>query len=46
MKHAIEHIQFIGMVGPNREQGSCLRDVTGREDRQMPMLSLTTGGER
>lgn len=45
MKHAVKHIHFIGMVSPSREQGSRLRDVTGREDRQMPMLSLATGGE-
>ena len=36
MKHAVKHIQFIGVVGPSREQGSRLRDATGREDRQMP----------
>ena len=46
MKHAVQHIHFIGMVDPSREQGSRLRDATGREGRQMPMLNLATGGER
>ncbi len=46
MKHAVKYIHFIGMLDPSREQGSHLRDVTGREDRQMPILSLVTGGER
>lgn len=46
MKHAVKHIHFIGMVDPSREQGSRLRDVTGREDRQMSMLNLAMGGER
>lgn len=46
MKHAVKHIYFIGMVGPNREQSSRLRDATGREGRQMPMLNLAKGGGR
>jgi hypothetical protein len=43
MKHAINHIHFVGMVAPSREQSSRLRDATGREDRQMPMLGLPRG---
>jgi hypothetical protein len=47
MKHAVKQIRFIGMVDPSREQGSRLRDATGREDRRMPMFDLARGeGER
>ncbi len=42
MKHAVRHIHFVGMVDPSREQGSRLRDVTGREGRRMPMSGLPT----
>ncbi len=35
MKHAVKHIHFVGMVDASREQGSRLRDATGRERRQM-----------
>jgi len=40
MKHAVKRIHFVGMVDPSREQGSRLRDATGREDRQMPIRTL------
>ena len=43
MKHAVKHIHFVGMVEPSREQGSRLRDATGREDRQMPTLGACKG---
>jgi hypothetical protein len=43
MKHAVQHIHFVGMVDPGREQGSRLRDATGREDRQMPTLGPCKG---
>ena len=43
MKHAIKHIHFVGMVDPSREQGSRLRDATGREDRQMPITDACKG---
>ena len=36
MKHAVRQIHFVGMVALSREQGSRLRDATGREGRQMP----------
>ncbi len=39
MKHAVRHIHFVGVVAASREQGSRLRDATGREGRRMP-----TGG--
>ena len=44
MKHAVKHIHFVGMVDPSREQGSRLRDATGREERRMPMSGLCRGG--
>jgi len=44
MKHAVKHIHFVGMVDPSREQGSRLRDATGREDRQMPASGVSRGG--
>jgi len=40
MKRAVKHIHFVGMVDPSREQGSRLRDATGREERRMPACSL------
>jgi hypothetical protein len=40
MKHAVKPIHFVGMVAASREQGSRLRDATGRERRQMPACSL------
>jgi len=40
MKHAVKHIHFVGMVASSREQGSRLRDVTGRERREMSTCSL------
>jgi hypothetical protein len=43
MKHAVKHIHFVGMVDPSREQGSRLRDATGREGRQMPTLGACKG---
>jgi len=43
MKHAVKHIHFIGMVDPSREQGSRLRDATGREDRQMSTSGASRG---
>ena len=39
MKHAVKHIRFVGMVAASREQGSRLRDATGREWRRMPACS-------
>jgi len=36
MKHADRHIRFAGVVVASREQGSRLRDATGREGRRMP----------
>jgi hypothetical protein len=36
MKHAVRHIHFVGVVAASREQGSRLRDATGREERRMP----------
>jgi hypothetical protein len=44
MKHAVKHIHFVGMVDPGREQGSRLRDATGREGRRMPTLNVRRGG--
>ena len=43
MKHAVKPIHFVGMVDPSREQGSRLRDATGREGRQMPASDLGKG---
>jgi len=40
MKHAVKHIHFTGMAAASREQGSRLRDATGRERRRMPTRSL------
>ena len=40
MKHAVKHTNFVGMVAASGEQGSRLRDATGREWRQMPACSL------
>ncbi|MCA1978048.1 MAG: hypothetical protein LDL19_02315 [Thiobacillus sp.] len=44
MRHAVKHIHFVGMVGPSREQGSRLRDATGREGRRMPTPGVGKGG--
>lgn len=44
MKHPVKQNHFIGVVDPSRELGSRLRDATGCEGRQMPMLSLPVGG--
>jgi hypothetical protein len=44
MKHAVKHIHFAGMVDPSREQGSRLRDASGREARQMPAMVACEGG--
>jgi hypothetical protein len=44
MKHAIKHIHFVGMVDPSREQGSRLRDATGREGRRMSTSGGGKGG--
>lgn len=43
MKHAVKYIHCIGMVDPSKEQGSRLRDVSGRERRRMPMSGLPMG---
>jgi hypothetical protein len=43
MKHAVKHIHFVGMVDPSREQGSRLRDATGREGRRMPASGISRG---
>jgi hypothetical protein len=43
MKHAVKRIHFVGMVDPSREQGSRLRDATGRENRQMPASDVSRG---
>ena len=40
MRHAVKHIHFVGMVAASREQGSRLRDASGRERRQMPTCRL------
>ena len=40
MKYAVKHIHLIGVVDPSREQGSRLRDASGREGRRMPMSGL------
>jgi hypothetical protein len=40
MKHAVKHIHFVGVVAASREQGSRLRDATGREWRRMPTEEL------
>ncbi len=40
MRHAVKHLHFVGMVAASREQGSRLRDATGRERRQMPTFRL------
>jgi hypothetical protein len=39
MKHTVKPTHFVGMVAASREQGSRLRDATGREWRQMPACS-------
>ncbi len=44
MKHAVKHIHFVGMVDPSREQGSRLRDASGREERQMAAMTACEGG--
>ena len=44
MKHAVKHIHFVGMVDPSREQGSRLRDASGREERRMPATAACEGG--
>jgi hypothetical protein len=44
MKHAVKHIHFVGMVAPSREQGSRLRDATGRKGRRMPASGSCRGG--
>jgi len=43
MKHAVKHIHFVGIVDLSREQGSRLRDATGREGRQMPTSGVGKG---
>jgi len=40
MKHAVKHIHFVGVAAASREQGSRLRDATGRERRRMPTGTL------
>jgi len=40
MKHAVKHIHFVGVAAASREQGSRLRDATGRERRRMPTETL------
>ena len=42
MKHAVKQIHFVGVVAVSREQGSRLRDATGRERRRMSTCSLLT----
>ncbi len=44
MKHAIKSVHFVGMVDPSREQGSRLRDATGREGRRMSTSGGGKGG--
>lgn len=44
MKHVIKHIHFVDMVDPGREQGSRLRDATGRKERRMPTSGGGKGG--
>ncbi len=44
MRHAVKHIHFVGVVDPSREQGSRLRDATGREGRRMSTLDANRGG--
>ena len=44
MKHAVKNIHFVGVADPSREQGSRLRDATGREDCQMSTSDLSRGG--
>ncbi len=46
MKHAVRHIHFVGMVAASREQGSRLRDATGREGRRMPTGRMPEGEMR
>jgi len=41
MRHAVKYIHFVGMVAASREQGSRLRDATGRERRQVPTYRLS-----
>ena len=41
MRHAVKYIHFVGMVAASREQGSRLRDATGRERRQMSTRRLS-----
>jgi hypothetical protein len=44
MKHAVKHIHFVGMVDPGREQGSRLRDATGRAGRRVATPGVSRGG--
>ena len=44
MKHAVKHIHFVGRVDSSREQGSRLRDASGREEHQMPTTAAGKGG--
>ncbi|WP_018509162.1 hypothetical protein [Thiobacillus thioparus] len=44
MKYAAKHIHFVGMIDPSREQGSRLRDASGREGRRMPTSGGGKGG--
>ena len=44
MRHAVKHLHFVGMVAASREQGSRLRDATGRERRQVPTCRLPQWG--
>jgi hypothetical protein len=39
MSYAVKPIHFVGVVAASREQGSRLRDATGRERRRMPACS-------
>ena len=43
MKHIAKPFHFVGMVDPSREQGSRLRDATGREGRQIPAPGVSKG---
>ena len=43
MKHAVKHIHCVGMIDPSREQGSCLMDAAGREDRQLYTSGASKG---
>ena len=40
MRHAVRHIHFVGVVALSSEQGSRLRDVSVREGRPMPNMTM------